>query len=306
MSFACLVLSLALTTLEAADSSSAWRLVWSDEFDYEGHPDPAKWDYERGHLRAHERSFLTDRLENVRVTNGHLIIEARKETYANHDYDPASVDWRKAHMWARYTSASIVTKNRPSVDNPQGRWTYGRFEIRARLPKGRGFWPGLWTLGDNAWLPNKESTYTGWPQCGEIDIVEYFATDGSGTKRPEVSRLNEIQGSVHYYEATKGGDNPISGRYRVSDGQQVFCDEFHTYAIEWYPDHIDFHFDDRCYYSINFAEMDFGEKGNPFARPHYLLLSLIVGGDSIGDVDDSVFPQRLEVDYVRVYQLIGS
>ncbi len=126
----------------------SWHLVWSDEFDYEGLPDPARWSYDTGYIANQERQYYTrNRLENARVKNGYLVIEARKEPWKGFDY----------------TSARLVTRGRET-------WTYGRFEARAKLPTGVGTWPAFWMLGENI-------EEVGWPSCGEIDIMENVGYD---------------------------------------------------------------------------------------------------------------------------------
>jgi beta-glucanase (GH16 family) len=136
-----LLLVLLAGTATAADR---WQLVWSDEFDAPGAPDPAKWGYEVGKVRNGEAQYYTkDRRENARVEDGQLIIEARKEDFQG----------------SAYTSASLITKGKAS-------WTCGRVAVRAKLPKGRGVWPAIWMLGDNV-------GQAGWPRCGEIDIMEF-------------------------------------------------------------------------------------------------------------------------------------
>jgi beta-glucanase (GH16 family) len=132
------------------DAPEGWTLLWSDEFDYSGSPDPDKWGCEKGMIRNKEAQYYTDRLENAEVTEGCLVITARKENYGE----------------SAYTSASINTKGRFSF---QG----GRVEVRARLPEGRGVWPAIWTLGVNIDDPNVT-----WLACGEIDNMEFVGYEG--------------------------------------------------------------------------------------------------------------------------------
>jgi beta-glucanase (GH16 family) len=139
-----LLLLVPVSQLRADD----WKLVWSDEFDKPGLPDPSKWIYEEGFVRNHEKQYYTrDRLQNARVENGCLLIEGRPEKFQN----------------ARYTSASLTTQGKAS-------WRYGRVEVRAKLPHGAGVWPAIWMLGTN--VPEVD-----WPACGEIDIVEFLGKD---------------------------------------------------------------------------------------------------------------------------------
>ncbi|MFI5382540.1 MAG: family 16 glycosylhydrolase, partial [Tepidisphaerales bacterium] len=155
-----LLLALALSVLAQPLRADDWRLVWSDEFDYKGPPDPAKWDYEEGFVRNNEAQFYTrGRLENARVEDGMLIIEGRREHFANPKYSPDATRGSASRQFADYTAASLITRNK--VD-----WTYGRVEVRAKLPQGRGVWPAIWMLGSN-------TRSVGWPAGGEIDNMEF-------------------------------------------------------------------------------------------------------------------------------------
>src|SRR5215475_5915024 len=149
----------ALVLANIAALATDWKLVWSDEFDKPGLVDPAKWDYEVGLIRNNEAQYYTrERKENARVEDGMLVIESRKELFKNPDYNPAAQgkSTRRNRESSEYTSASITTRGKAS-------WTYGRIEVRAKLPSGRGTWPAIWTLGTN--------TQVSWPGCGEIDIM---------------------------------------------------------------------------------------------------------------------------------------
>ncbi|HNU09347.1 MAG TPA: family 16 glycosylhydrolase, partial [Pyrinomonadaceae bacterium] len=138
---------------------TSYKLVWADEFDKDGQPDPSKWSYESGYIRNREKQYYTNRPENVRVESGNLVIEARKEAIKNPGFASTdSKNWKANREFTEYTSASITTRDKAE-------WLYGKIDIRARLPKGRGAWSALWMLGAN-W------DEVGWPRCGEIDIVE--------------------------------------------------------------------------------------------------------------------------------------
>ena len=252
-----------LCSLLAADSLRAaqeWQLSWSDEFDYEGLPDPNKWGYEEGFVRNGERQFYTRaRRENARVESGQLIIEARKESW------PA-----EGKPAAGYTSASIVTLHKSSA-------LYGRLEMRAKLPQGRGVWPAFWTLGEN-------TGSVGWPRGGEIDVMEFVGHDPTW-----------IYGTLHW-------GNP--GQHASSGGKvqvQNLGDAFHVYAVNWDPARIEFFVDDRPYHTVDLAKADLGTY-NAFRLPHYLLLNLALGGSWGGAIDDASLPQQMRVDYVRVYK----
>lgn len=258
---------------DAAVDERPWKLVWADEFDYEGLPDPEKWDYEYGFVRNHESQYYTrGRLENARVADGKLIIECRKETYPNAAYDPQSNRWQRQREQAAYTSASVITQDRAS-------WLYGRVEVRAKLPSGQGAWPAIWMMGIN----RRE---VGWPRCGEIDIMEWLG------RQPDI-----VHGTVHW-----PGDNrhqSHGGRIRV---EQDVSSTFNIYAIEWAEDYIDFYFNDQRYHRFPVARADQEDGSNPFRKPHYLLINFALGGGWGGDIDDSVLPQQYVIDYVRVYQ----
>ncbi len=209
--YAVLAGALALSILSAWPVRAGdWKLVWSDEFDEPGLPNPAKWSYEEGLVRNHEAQYYTKgRLENARVEGGMLVIEARREAFADAD----------GQHPAAYTSASLNTKGKAS-------WTYGRIEARAKLPPAKGVWAAIWALGDNI-------SEVGWPKCGEIDLMEFVGNEPA-----------EVHGTIHYSKdgkhAASGGSAPI-----VNPG-----DGFHIYATEWTPDRIDFFFDGYKYHTF--------------------------------------------------------
>lgn len=253
--------------------ASEWRLVWSDEFDRDGLPDPAKWSYEEGFIRNRELQYYTrERWENARAAGGLLILEARRERYRNALFELGSADWRRAREFAEYTSAGLTTEGKAA-------WRYGRIEVRAKLPTGRGLWPAIWMLGVN----RRE---VGWPRCGEIDIMENVGYD------PEIIHANIHTEAYNHVRGTNKGN-----RIRVEEPWS----HFHLYAVEWTPRRLDFFVNDRRYFT--YENEGRGPATWPFDEPFYLILNVAVGGDWGGrqGVDDSVFPQRMEVDYVRVY-----
>lgn len=256
-------LTLILLTIASIAHAAEWKLVWSDEFNYQGLPDPSTWGYEEGFVRNHELQYYTrERKENVRVENGMLTIEGRKEHFKN--------PTRTGPEFSEYTSASLITLNKAS-------WCFGRIEARAKLPQGKGVWPAFWTLGANR-------AEVGWPKCGEIDIMEFVG------KEPDT-----IYGTVHYSRDDK----------HQSSGNHIKTirpfDDFHIYAIEWYPDHIDFFVDERKYHTFDSEPAGEGVE-NPFRKSHYLLINLALGGSWGGVMDDAILPQQYLIDYVRVYQ----
>jgi beta-glucanase (GH16 family) len=265
-----------LLVLACAPHPADWELVWSDEFDRDGLPDPAKWVQEEGFIRNQELQYYTvGRLENARVENGHLIIEARKEPFPNPRHQPDAPErrWQQRRAQADYTSASLTTRGRAE-------WTYGRVEVRAKLPGGRGTWPAIWMLGSNI-------GEVGWPACGEIDIMEYVGHD---------------PGVVHSYVHTRGYNhtrgNGRGARLKLPEAETAF----HVYAVEWTPEHLKFFVDDMNYFTLK--NDGTGVDSWPFDAPHYLILNLAIGGAWGGQqgIDDSIFPQRFLIDYVRVYR----
>ncbi len=244
----------ATPTVQEVETGIPWELVWQDEFDGES-LNPDNWIMETGAggWGNHEWQYYTDRPENVRLEDGLLIIEARKEDYRGSDY----------------TSARINTQYLQT-------WKYGRFEARMKLPTGQGIWAAFWMLGEDLWTAV-------WPNNGEIDILE------------NIGNPFTIYGSLHG-PGYSGGNNV--GGAAVSDS--ALNENFRTYAVEWAPGEIRWFLDDRNYNTIT-------ENQVPgrwvFDHPFFLILNVAVGGDWPGSPDETtVFPQRLLVDYVRVYR----
>lgn len=239
------------------------HLVWSDEFEYAGSPDSTKWSYDLGAGNPegwgnNELQYYTNDLKNVRVENGKLIIEAHKDSLQ-----------QKA-----YTSTRIVSCKK-------GSWLYGRVEIKARLPHGKGTWPAIWMLSTD-WR------YGGWPASGEIDIMEHVGYD-----------QDVVHGTIHTEAYNHMKQTQKEGKVIVDQAQRTF----HVYAIDWTENKIDFLIDDRLYHTVlRDPKDDF--KGWPFDQPFHLIMNIAVGGNWGGKegVDETIWPQRMEVDYVRVYQ----
>ena len=233
-----------------------WNLTWHDEFDGEA-IDPRNWTYDlgAGGWGNGEAEFYTARLENARLENGMLVIEARQEKYED----------------SYYTSARLKTQGLQSFQ-------YGRMEARLKVPSGKGLWPAFWMLGSNFNGNN-------WPDCGEIDIMEYIG------KEPDL-----IFGTLHGpgYAGALGFSQWNRQTYNIAD-------DFHTYAIEWEPDQIRWYYDDVQYHTV--SRTDVGDREWVFDQPFFFILNLAVGGQLPGPVGlDTVFPAQLYVDYVRVYQ----
>jgi len=238
-----------------------YSLVWSDEFDVDGHPDPAKWAHDTGMNRQgwHNREkqyYAGPPLENAAVAHGRLSITARRESLSG---EP---DWGGQP----YTSARLITKGKAE-------WTYGYFEIRARLPCGRGTWPAIWTLGSQG----------DWPAGGELDILEHIG-----------HTPDRVFSTVH--TTTGHGAHGVGHDTRVPTA----CSDFHTYQMLWTPDSVRFGIDGRVHAA--YPNLGQGAAQWPFDRPQFLILNLAIGGDLGGEVDDAIFPARYDIDYVRVYQ----
>lgn len=253
----CFLLLLLLGQLQA--QTNGRKLVWQDEFNYTGLPDSTKWNYDvGGHGWGNsELQYYTARQpKNARVENGLLIIEAHKEPMGNN----------------AYTSARLITKGK-------GDWTYGRIEVRAKLPSGLGTWPAIWMLGSTPKLK--------WPDDGEIDIMEHVGYD---------------HGVIHASTHSKKYYHSI-GTQRTAQIRIPSCsDSFHVYTLEWTPERITMLVDDQAYFTSDNDHT--GNDAWPFNKPFHLLLNLAVGGSWGGakGVDENIYPKRMLVDYVRVYQ----
>lgn len=240
---------------------SQYIQVWQDEFDTNGAPDPQKWSYATGGdgFGNEELQYYTkNRPENAKVENGRLIITAQKESYQGNDY----------------TSAKLQTMGK-------GDWKYGRFEIRAKLPAGRGIWPAIWMLPT-------QSNYGNWPSSGEIDIMELVGYD------PDKVHFTIHTEAYNHKIGTQIGANTI-----IANSNQ----DFHTYALEWSEDSLKFFVDNQIHFTVKRNAGDDYKKW-PFDKPFYLILNVAVGGTWGGanGIDNSIFPQTMEVDYVRVYK----
>ena len=236
------------------------KLVWSDEFNYSGLPDSTKWGYDVGGngWGNNEAQFYTKAdINNAVVGNGYLSIITHKEKREGKEY----------------TSSRMVTKGKAD-------WSFGRVDIKAKLPKGRGTWPAGWMLGSNI-------NTVGWPQCGEVDILEHVGYD------PDT-----IVGSIH-----STAYNHVKGTQKT---KRIFIKnpytEFHVYGCEWNTEKMTFFLDGMPYLTVQNEHKS--DKEWPFNNPMYLLLNVAVGGNWGGTkgIDESIFPVRMEVDYVRVYQ----
>ncbi len=246
----------------------AARLVWRDEFSG-SRLDRSKWDYDtarnkEGWYNGELQYYSAGRPENIRVTGGRLVITARRERLDPKRYP----DWGGQN----YTSAKTVSRGKAS-------WTYGYYQVRAKLPCARGTWPAIWMLARNM---------TKWPDDGEIDIMEQVGAEP-----------NLIYASLH----TKLFNHVQKTQRSVQKLLATSCNAFHTYQLDWKPDSITIGFDGRAFMRVRNNQP--GGKGAwPFNTPFYMILNLAMGGDwaAAKGMDDAALPQRMEVDYVRVWK----
>ena len=253
-------------------NDSGYVLVWADEFDDDGRPDPNNWNYENGFVRNDELQWY--RPENARCENGLLVIEGRRERLANPNYDPKSRSWRRKREYAEYTSSCLKTRGKHH-------WTFGRFVMRGRIDVRRGLWPAFWTLG----------FARGWPGCGEIDIMEYYR----GNLLANACWASGVRWRPVWDDVRK----PVK-----SFNDPDWAAKFHVWRMDWDKDFIKLYLDDELLNTIELKKTinNDREKANPFHEPHYMLLNLAIGGSNGGDPSQTKFPSRFEVDYVRVYQ----
>lgn len=249
---------------QAAEKSN-YVLVWSDEFNAANGslPDSSKWVMEigGGGWGNHELESYTNRTVNAQVQKGKLVITAKKETFKGSD-----------GITRPYTSARLKTAGLFEQK-------YGRFEARIKVPRGQGMWPAFWMLGNNI-------ETAGWPECGEIDIMENIGKEPSA-----------VHGTIH--GPGYSGANGLGESFTLPSGK--FANNFHIFAIEWEPSAIRFYVDKKLYETRTPADLP-AEKTWVYDHPFFILLNVAVGGDWPGNPDrTTVFPQRMLVDYVRVY-----
>lgn len=235
-------------------------LVWSDEFDVDGSPDADKWGYDLGDgcpdlcgWGNNEAQYYTDRPENVIVEGGLLKINLIKENYEG----------------SNYTSTRMLTQGKYD-------FTYGKLEVKAKLPSGGGTWPAIWMLGSNI-------STVGWPACGEIDVMEHAG-----------NRQDEVSSALH---------TPSSSGATVNTGSQTVSDvssEFHVYTLVWKRESITFSVDGVIHYNYNPSNKT--SSNWPFFADQFIILNVAMGGTFGGNIDPNFTESSMEIDYVRVYQ----
>ena len=248
---------------EVVDKQWAFEstVSWADEFDYVGLPETSKWDYDLGGSGwgNNEKQFYTNSLSNASVADGKLTITAKKESMNG----------------MAYTSTRLVSRNKLDA-------LYGRFEIKAKLPSGRGTWPAIWMLPT-------DRMYGDWPKSGEIDIMEHVGYD---------------QNTVHFTTHTEAYYFKINTQKTSKKLIPDASTAFHTYRVDWTPYAVRGYFDNVQVFE--FVNEGTGYKVWPFDKRFHLLLNIAVGGDWGGaqGIDDTIFPQKLEIDYVKYFKMI--
>jgi len=260
-------LLIAFSLLSAEGFAQEYKLIWSDEFNGTA-LDLTKWSCEIGNGSSgwgnNELEYYTSRPQNCAVDSGYLTITALKESYSGFNY----------------TSARINTQNKFSFE-------YGKVEARIKLPYGKGMWPAFWMLGDNI-------SSVGWPACGENDIMEMIGGKGTGGLYSSPLSDATAYGTLHWYQ---NGSTQAGSHYSLASGK--FADGFHLFGTIWTSSEIQFYVDSTIYYTKDISATTLSAFRNKF----YIILNLAVGGNWPGYPDSTtVFPQTMQVDYVRVYQ----
>jgi len=257
---------------------SDWKLDWSDEFDNDGTPDPSKWAFEEGFVRNKEVQWYQK--ENAVCKDGILVIEAKNEVKPNPNYEEGSSDWKKSREFITYTSASLVTENLKD-------FLYGIIEFKARIPIGQAAWPAIWSTGSK--MP--------WPWNGEMDMMEYY-------KREEGKTL-----LANFFWTGKNEDDIKDNTKHIllshfTDKDPDWADKFHVWKVVWDSDYIRIYVDGELLNTGTVSKMNNGGKyegTNPFRSAHKMRINLALRNKEYDNVNPSMLPYKLEVDYVRYY-----
>jgi beta-glucanase (GH16 family) len=254
------------------------NLVWADEFDVDGAPNPENWSFDIGDGTEqgipgwgnNELQYYTDRPANAKVENGVLVLTARQEAFQGNNYTSA-----------RLTTQGLFEKE------------YGRFEARIKLPFGKGYWPAFWLLGvPETIIVDGEEVLEEWPAVGEIDIMEYLGDEPT-----------TVFGTLH--GPNFSGAESISKEFSLENDR--FDNDFHVFGIEWSPNRVNYYVDDVLYHSLTPEDVDEETDGEGEwvfnDRPFYIILNVAIGGNLPGNpTPETEFPQSMIVDYVRVYE----
>lgn len=253
-----------------------YRLVWADEFNRLGEPDPQNWTFEHGFVRNEELQWYQE--GNASCKGGVLLIEGRRERFKNPSYDSLGNTCQNNCEYVEYTASSLVTQGLRE-------FCYGRFEIRARIDTSMGLWPAIWTLGVDG----------EWPSNGEIDLLESYPTAGK-----HYILANVASGTTRRYQAKWHSVKTPLEHFLAKDPQ--WPAKFHVWRMEWDEEAVRLYLDDELL-NETFQRATVNPDGFfPFRQPHYLILNLAIGGQNGGDPSLTNFPAKFEVDYVRVYQ----
>lgn len=271
LGFVLILISSFVTNEEKPPMHKGYCLVWSDEFNVEGAPNKKNWNYEEGFVRNNENQWYQK--ENAYCQNGFLVIEAKNESKANPNFVSKNhQDWTKNRDSIKVTSSCLITQGKHS-------WKYGRFEMRAKIPVGKGMWPAFWTLGV------KED----WPANGEIDIMEYYT--------------GKILANAAW-KSNSGDTAWDSKTVPLGDFKKDWADEFHIWRMDWDAHSIKLYVDGQLLNETDLKETinDSNQKIIPFQQPHYLLVNLAVGGMNGGEFTTDNLPSKYIIDYIRVYR----
>ncbi|MFN8345217.1 MAG: glycoside hydrolase family 16 protein [Spirosomataceae bacterium] len=254
---------------DSTNTSPKYQLIWSDEFDKEGVPDPTKWEFETGFSRNEEAQWYQK--ENAVCHNGNLVITAKKERKSNPNFKEGSNDWRTNRPFIEYTSASVKMKKEHA-------FRYGKMEVRAKIITQTGLWPAIWTLGVSG----------EWPSNGEVDVLEYYDD--------KILANYAIASTKRYNAIWDGFAKPMK------DFSANWADSYHVWTLEWTEDKMEILLDGVSMNSIDLTQSFNKSDGkNPFRQPHYLLLNLALGGNRGGSLANTTFPSQYLIDYVRIY-----
>lgn len=251
-------------------------LVWNDEFNENGKPNPAYWRHETGFVRNEELQWYQS--DNAICKDGVLLIEARREAIPNPNYQADSKNWKTNREASTFTSASIQTRGLQE-------WQYGRFEIRARIDTTYGSWPAIWTLGSKG----------GWPAGGEIDIMEFYRVKEVPTILANIAWLGDKSTGK-----AKWNERKLDLSHFITKDKD-WVKKFHIWRLNWTEESIQLFLDDELLNSQTLPAALNPDGSNPFMQPHYVLLNLAVGRNG-GTPRPGTSRIQYEVDYVRVYQ----
>ncbi len=271
LGFVLILISGFVTNKEKKPKYKGYRLIWNDEFNVEGAPNKKNWNYEEGFVRNNENQWYQK--ENAYCQNGFLVIEAKNESKANPNFVSKNhQDWTKNRDSIKVTSSCLITRGKHS-------WQYGRFEMRAKIPVGKGMWPAFWTLGIKG----------NWPANGEIDIMEYYT--------------GKILANAAWKSNT-GTTAWDSKTVPLVDLKKDWADEFHVWRMDWDAHSIKLYVDGQLLNETDLKETinDSNQKIIPFQQPHYLLVNLAVGGMNGGEFTTANLPSKYIIDYIRVYK----